>query len=97
NRAEILLKVESIDVKDSYIPQVYCRANFITIESIIHATRVRAFLSQKRLSEADELIRLIEYYNTTVCRIAPNSIYSTIMSNLLKRVNEWKSCIDDRV
>lgn len=97
DRAEILLKVEMIDLKDECIPQVYCRANFIVIESIIHATRIQAFLSQKRFTELERLMEMIQYYNGIVQRIAPNSIYSTIMLNLIEKVNGWKSNIKGRV
>lgn len=97
DRVEILLKIEMIDLKDKYIPQVYCRANFMVIESIIHATRIQAFLSQGRFTDLDELMRMIQHYNNIIQRIAPNSIYSTIMLNLIERVNKWRSNINGRV
>lgn len=90
-RAEVLCDVRLIKAS-SLLPKVYCRATFATIESIIHATRVKLFLAgdKQRQEQAHRLIELIEHYNAIVNRIAPNSRYSGIMADLTERINSWK-------
>jgi hypothetical protein len=90
-RAEVLCNVQLIKAS-GLLPKAYCRATFATIEAIIYATRVKLFLTgdrQKR-EQAHRLIELIEHYNAVVNRVAPNSHYSEIMSDLTQRINSWK-------
>ena len=90
-RAEVSCDVQLIKTS-SLLPKVYCRATFATIESIIHATRVKLFLAgdRQKQEQARRLIELIEHYNAIVNRIAPNSRYSAIMADLTQRINSWK-------
>lgn len=91
-RAEILCNVQLIRAS-SLLPQAYCRATFATIEAIIHATRVKLFLAgdrQKR-EQAYRLMKLIDHYNAMVQRVAPNSPYSAVMTNLTERIDSWKA------
>jgi hypothetical protein len=72
-------------------PQVYCRAFGATIEAIIHATRVKALLNdEKEQKRVSELLKKISYCNDVVNRVAPNSSYSLVMADLIKRVNSWE-------
>ena len=77
-------------------PQVHCRAMDATLEAIIHATRVKAFVNdkgeQKRVSK---LLELIDNCNCTVNRVAPNSDYSIVMADLIKRIDSWRSKTED--
>lgn len=83
--------LERLDAKTVY-PQVYSRAMALTIEAIIHATRVEAFIKEEtEQKHVGKLLELIENYNGTVNRVAPNSIYSNVMSDLMKRIESWRN------
>ena len=73
-------------------PQVHCRAMDATLEAIIHATRVKAFLNgegeQKKVSK---LLKLIDNCNDVVNRVAPNSSYSIVMADLIERIDSWRN------
>ena len=72
-------------------PQVYCRAFGATIEAIIHATRVKAFIDdEKEQKRVSELSKKISYCNDVVNRVAPGSSYSLVMADLMKRINSWE-------
>ena len=69
-------------------PQVYCRAFGLTLEAIIHATRVKVLGgSQKEQAHVNELLRKIRDCDMLVARIAPNSSYTAVMADLLKRID----------
>lgn len=76
--------------------QAYCRALFATLESIVHATRVEAFLSAGRLREAKELTDLIEHYRRLVDRVAPRSSYAQTMGMVGKRLELWRDQIEGK-
>ena len=73
----------------------YCRAIFATLESIIHATRVRTFLSEGRREEAAELMKLVEHYRSLVQRVAPNSPYERTMESLARKIESWRRSINE--
>lgn len=87
DRAKVFCKVVNI-VPIKITPKAYCRATFAVIESIIHATRIKVFLNDRK--KIEELTRLVKYYDTLVERVAPNSVYSDIMKETLKRIEVWK-------
>lgn len=87
-RAEFLCDVEHVKALN-VLPRVYCRAIFATIESVIHATRIKLFLTSGKQEQARRLIELIRHYNTVVKRVAPNSRCSEIMADLIRRINSW--------
>ena len=91
-RAEVLCDVKLIQAPKA-LPKAYCRASFATIEAIIHATRVKAFLThadrQKR-EKALELLETIRQCHDIVNRVAPNSRYSRIMGDLKQRAYSWR-------
>lgn len=71
-------------------PQVYCRAFGATLEAIIHATRVEALASDRKEQEhVGELLRKIQDCNDLISRVAPNSPYSAVMADLMKRIDAW--------
>ena len=75
------------------LPKVYCRALFATIEAIIHATRIKVFLSgnNRQREQASMLMENIAYCRETVNRVAPSSRYAEIMTELTKRIATWRS------
>jgi hypothetical protein len=89
-RAEVLCDIKLVDFSKVF-PRAYCRAVSATIETIIHATRVKAFLALREHEEAGRLVELIKYYRTIVDRVAPGSRYSEIMTDLIQRISSWRS------
>jgi hypothetical protein len=81
-----IIHIEKNDVK--ILP--YTRALFATIESIIHATRIKAFVSEGEYEKADELLGLVNHYKNLIKRVSPNSMYSKIMQNLIKQCEKWR-------
>jgi hypothetical protein len=64
----------------------------MTLEAIIHATRVKAFVNDdKQEKNVNALLELIENNNDFVNRVAPNSMYATIMADLTKRIDSWRN------
>ncbi len=90
-RAEFLCNVKLVEASKKP-PKVYCRAQFATIEAIIHATRVKPFLrgDKQEQEHAFRLLELIEICQDIVNRTAPNSRYSEIMADLTQRINLWR-------
>jgi hypothetical protein len=73
------------------MPKAYCRASFATIEAIIHATRVKAFLNNDNKEKKEQALKLLENikeYREIVNRVAPNSLCTKIMTELTQRVME---------
>lgn len=68
----------------------YTRGLFATIESIIHATRIRVFLIEGKNKEAGELIELVRYYRELIKRVSPNSDYLEIVEELLNKFDLWR-------
>lgn len=75
------------------LPKVYCRALFATIEAIIHATRVKTFLTgdKQEREQALKLLEMIKNCHDIVNRVAPNSRYSEIMADLTRMVDSWRN------
>lgn len=86
----------SCDVKlvraQKIFPQVYSRAFSATLEAIIHATRVKVFLTgtEKQKAQALKLQESIEACNSIVHRVAPKSRYAEIMADIAGMVNSWR-------
>ena len=70
--------------------QPYSRGLFATIESIIHATRIKAFFVEGRNKDAEELIKLVKHYRELVKRVSPDSTYSEIVDELIKKSGLWR-------
>jgi hypothetical protein len=84
-------KVERINSANICL-QVYCRAKALTLEAIIHATRVKAFVNvEKEQKNVNKLLASIEESNDVVNRVAPNSIYSAVMADLMQRIDSWRN------
>lgn len=89
-RGEVLCSVKLVKTPN-ILPKAYCRATFAMIESIIHATRVKVFLTSGEYKKAERLVKLIKYYSTIVERVAQDSRYSKIMTDLIQRIDSWKN------
>jgi len=88
-KVRAFFKVRSLQTHEKY-PQVYCRAFSATLEAIIHATRVKVLIDdEKEQKSVSELLKKIAYCNDVVSRVAPNSQYSLIMADLIKRIDLW--------
>ena len=92
-RADVVYEAKLVQAS-SVLPKAYSRALFATIEAIVHATRVKAFIrhadKQKR-EQALKLIETIRECNNVVNRVAPNSRYSEIMADLNQRIDSWRA------
>ncbi|MCS7136410.1 MAG: DUF447 family protein [Nitrososphaerota archaeon] len=67
----------------------YTRAEHAVIESLIHATRIKFFLECGMTQEAIRLAYFIKHYCALVYRIAPNTIYSSIMDKIKALISSW--------
>jgi len=89
-KTRFICQVESINSVKVY-PRIYCRAFGVCIEAIVHATRVQDFIGDSNKEEqVSKLLVLIGDCNDVVNRVAPNSIYSAVMSDLLEQVDSWR-------
>jgi len=91
DRAEFLGEVKHV-ASEKIATQVYCRAQFATIEAIIHATRIELFLkgNDRQQKHALKLLELVDYCKDVVNRTAPNSVHSEIMTDLTCRIDSWR-------
>ena len=92
DRAEFVCNVQLVESLD-VLPQVYCRAQFATIEAIVHATRIELFLTgnEQQQKHALKLLELVNLCHDVVNRTAPNSVYSKIMDDLNQRIDMWRT------
>lgn len=91
DRAEFLCNVQLVTASKT-LPKVYCRAQFATIEAVVHATHIKLFLKgdEREQKQAVRLIELTEICRDVVSRTAPNSRYSEIMADLTRRIDLWR-------
>jgi hypothetical protein len=91
-RAEFLCNIQLVTASKA-LPTVYCRAQFATIEAIIHATRIKPFLRGDKQEQkcAFKLMELVEICSNVVKRTAPDSRYSEIMADLTQRIHSWRN------
>ena len=90
--AEALCDVKLVRASTN-LPKAYCRAAFATIEAIIHATRVKPFMTHGDSQEQKQALKLLETIrqcHDVVNRIAPSSRYSKIMEDLSQRIDSWR-------
>ena len=88
-KTTVTCNVKQVNTTKKY-PQVYCRAMSATVEAIIHATRVKAFINnEKQQKHISKLLEMIENCNDVVNRVASNSPYSAIMADLMMRIDSW--------
>ena len=92
DRAEFVCNVQLVESLN-VLPQVYCRAQFATIEAIVHATRIQLFLTgnERQQKHALKLLELVNLCQDVVNRTAPNSVYSEIMDDLNQRIDSWRT------
>jgi hypothetical protein len=89
-KTRVVFAVEQVHAEQGF-PRVYCRAFGLTLEAIVHATRVKLLAADpEEQAHVGELLRKIRDCNDVVDRIAPNSSYSTVMADLVKRVDGWR-------
>ena len=72
-------------------PQAHSRAMCLTMEAIIAATRVKVYLKdRKQEMRLAKLFEVISDCQQVVNRVAPNSVYSQVIEDLTKRVENWR-------
>ena len=90
-KTRAVCNVEIVQATQKF-PQVHCRAMDATLEAIIHATRVKVFLNDERKQkQVSKLLEQIDNCDDIVNRVAPNSVYSLVMADLIKRIDPWRS------
>jgi hypothetical protein len=89
DRAEVTCKALRIHARKK-VPQAYCRAVGATIEAIVHATRVKAYLEKGADEEVSKLMEKIKYNRDVVNHVAANSQYAHIMKNLARLIELWR-------
>jgi hypothetical protein len=91
DRTKFSCNVEKINAVKMH-PQVICRAKGLTLEAIIHATRVKAYANDEKQQESvDKLLATMEDSNDIIKRIAQNSTYSAVMADLMQRIDSWRN------
>jgi hypothetical protein len=70
-KTRAICRVNRINVTTNY-PMVYNRALALTLEAIIHSTRIQAFLQENRQKEAADLLALVMHCKDVVNRVGPN-------------------------
>jgi len=90
-RATALCQVRQIQAPKA-LPKVYCRASSAIIEAVIHATRVQVLVNDRNEQKnVRRLLEMIKNCSDVVNRVAPNSRYSEIMTDLTKRIDLWRA------
>ena len=90
-KTRVVCNVELVQATRKF-PQVHCRAMDATLEAIIHATRVKAFLNDEgKQKKVSKLLELIDNCNDVVNRVAPNSAFSIVMADLMERIDSWRN------
>lgn len=90
-RATVLCQVRQIQAPKA-LPKVYCRASSAIIEAVIHATRVQVLVNDRNEQKhVRRLLEMIKNCSDVVNRVAPNSRYSEIMTDLTKRIDLWRA------
>jgi len=86
NRSDALCDLKLVEVKKSGA-RLYCRAPYILMETMIHATRVREFVSQGLKDEAVELMKLIDNYRNLIHRVASSSRYEAMTNEIINIIS----------
>jgi hypothetical protein len=90
DKTKASLTVQSVEAAQIY-PQAPCRAISLTLEAIIHATRVKAYINEPtKQAQVNKLLETISSYHEVVNRVAPNSSYQLVMADLQKRIDSWR-------
>jgi hypothetical protein len=89
-KTKAMFNIDLICAKPKY-PQVHCRAMSQTLEAIIHATRVKALANdQTQQKNVKHFLEMIDDCDKVVNRVAPNSPYTLVMADLIRRVDVWR-------
>jgi uncharacterized protein len=90
-KTKVVFNVKLVEATLKY-QQVYCRAFSATLEAIIHATRIKTFSKdENRQVQIQKLLERVEQCRDVVDRVAPDSSYSRVMADLLKRIDSWRN------
>ncbi len=88
-RNQATLEVMHVDAEKT-LPKAYNRAFGATIEALVHATRVQAYLESMEEEKAQHLLQVITNCQDVVNRTAPNSRYSEVMASLARLIESWR-------
>jgi len=85
----VKLRPVAIAILKQY-PRGFSRCDFAVLESLIHATRIKAFMKTDR-SKTHELLELVKHYYEYVTRRCSEKPYREVMSRLLELIHSWMS------
>ncbi len=86
----LVCRIVNVKKKRAHEIQPYSRGLFATMESIIHATRIKAFFAEGKNEKAEELIKLVKHYRELVRRVSPDSTYFKIVEELMNKFELWR-------
>ena len=90
-KTKVVFSVKLVEATQKHA-QVHCRAMSATLEAIINATRIKAFAKgENQQVRVQKLLEMVEQFNDVVNRVAPDSPYSRVMADLLKRIDSWRN------
>ena len=87
----VTCSIEHLTSSTVGVSQLYSRAFALTLEALIHATRIETYSTNpQKQTQTTKLIEQVFDYAQIVARIAPNSIYTTVMADLQKQIVFWR-------
>lgn len=85
-RSQLTLQPVSAEVGEP-VARAYTRADAALLEMLVHSTRIRPFITQKKRGEAEHLVSLMEHYESLLSRIARNTHYHRAAKRLLREAH----------
>ncbi|MCW4006445.1 MAG: DUF447 family protein [Candidatus Bathyarchaeota archaeon] len=90
-RVTVFCTVKHIDAPLA-LPLAYCRAFGATLEAIIHATRIQAYIQDPtKQQELAALLQTVNECGEVVAKVAPDSVYSQILEDINGKISSWRS------
>jgi hypothetical protein len=90
NRAKVTFEIVNFHDSKIKLRKGYNRAEHALMESIIHATRIKIYLSEGKFKLANDLISLVNHYSSLCKKVAPNSDYCKAMQEITKNIENWR-------
>jgi len=90
DRGRFLCQAGSVKVHRP-LPRVFSRGRAGAIDAVVHATRIRAYLSMERPRDVEKLNKRFDECKEIVKRVsAPNSVEARVIQALTTLVESWR-------
>jgi len=87
----VICRIEHLTSSPIGVSQLYSRAFALTLEALINATRIETYhTNSQKQAQTNKLAEQIFDYAQIVERVAPNSIYTTVMVEMQKQIALWR-------